>query len=211
MATLANLQDDGEDPTAAPAQDADADEQGGPTDADPDDSGGDQPDGGNPDHMIGYIDPRLPAKVRVFLRAIRLVLLTPTGERALKKAVGSENPPEGIAMLVGKSIESAQNHLGPLNDQEHDQVAMFVTGWLVSSLQKMGMPGLEDAGGRHDLIGRVLQALDKMTGGQQQGPPDGAQDAQGGPPGPPPTPGGPGGPAAPPDDQGGTLSQLGGP
>jgi hypothetical protein len=199
MATLPQLDDD-QDPGAEPDHPAD------------DASAGDEPmpDGGNPDHMIGYIDPRLPTKVRVFLRAARMIIVSPVGLTAIKKAAAnSSDHVQGLAYLVAKTLEKLQDRLGPLTDQEHDQVATFITGWIVSTLQKLKVPGLDDAGARQDLIGRILQALDRLTGGQGQ---QGAQDAQDGPAGPQQVPpGGPAGPAAPPaqDDGGGTLPQLG--
>ena len=139
-----------------------------------------QPDGGNPDQMVGYIPNDAPAKVRVYLKAAQAALLNDEGAKLLRKVLGSSaDHVKGIALIVGKTIDKLETKLGPLTDQENDQVAFFITGWLVSSLQAMGMPGLDDAQGRQDLIGRVLQTLDAS-----QGAPQGA-----GPPAAPPQPG----------------------
>ena len=186
MATLPAMQDTDADPQMDPDQDAD--------DVARDDAGDAAPDGGNPDQMIGYIDPQLPAKVRVFLKAAKAALLNEQGSTMLRKVLGgAQDHTKALALIVGKTIDKLETRLGPLTDQENDQVAFFITGWLVSSLQKMGMPGLDDAGARQDLIGRVLKTLDSS----------GQQPAQGAPP--------PGPPQPQPDQGGGTLPQLGGP
>lgn len=171
MATLRQYQDD-------PAPDE------APDDAAPDQGGGDRDhasvDPNDPSHMVGWIDPRLPAKVRVFLRACKVMVMSDAGEQAIKKAATASDYTKGLAYFIAKTIEQAQNKLGPLNDKEHDQVAFFLAGWIVSAMQGWGMPGLDDAGARQDLIGRILQQLDQLSGNGQQG----AQNAQGGPPAP---------------------------
>jgi hypothetical protein len=156
------------------------------------------PDGNSPDQMIGYIDPNASPKVKTYLLTAKQFLLNAQGAQFVKSLLKTAkgDPSTAIAMFIGKLLEKLQDKLGPLEQQEHDQVAMHLAGWIVSSLQKMGMPGLDDAGARQDLIGRILQALDGMTGANQpqgqhspqqgppqQGPPTGApQPPQAGPP-----------------------------
>jgi hypothetical protein len=61
-------------------------------------------------------------------------------------------------------------------------VVVVIAGWLASTLQQMGMPGMDDAGARQDFMGRVLTQLDGMQqgGGEQQpeAAPDPAQQQQ---------------------------------
>jgi len=177
MATLPSLQDEPE-----------------AVDSPREESAESKPSGGDPAQAIGYIDPGVSPKVKTFLLAAKAAMLNEQGARMLKGIMGkSEDPAMGIAMIVGKTIEKLQDKLGPLNDQEHDQVAFHLTGWLVSSLQHMGMPGLDAPDGRQDLMGRALQALDQATQGPAPGaapPPQGAPvppqgtmpQMQGGPP-----------------------------
>lgn len=148
------------------------------------------PDANNPEHMIGYIDPNASPKVKTFLLAAKQVLISPQGGQIVKGLLSASkgDPSTPIAALIEKTIQKLEDKLGPLQDQEHDQVAIHIAGWIVSSLQHMGMPGLDDAGARQDLIGRIMQAVDQMTQGQgQQGPQDASQgpSQQGAPPGPP--------------------------
>lgn len=129
------------------------------------------PDPNNPDDMIGYIDPNASPKVQTFLLAAKRILISGQGAQTIKGLLGQSqgDPVTPIAALVAQTIEKLQDKLGPLNDNEHDQVAMHMVGWVVSSLQKMGMPGLDDAGARQDLIGRIMQTMDGMTRGDSQG------------------------------------------
>lgn len=199
MATMPQLQDTDVDPNAEGAE--------AMAGAPPDDQGAPQPDGGDPAQMIGYIDPRLPPKIRVFLKAAKGVLISEQGAALLKKVLASSGDHvTALAQLVEKTIQNLETRLGPLTDVEHDKVAMFLTGWIVSSLQHMGMPGLDKPAGRQDLIGRILQALDGLTQDpQQQGQPPG-QPGQPGQPGAAPPPGGP--PAPPQPGAGGTMPNL---
>jgi hypothetical protein len=143
-----------------------------------------QPDGGNPDHMIGYIDPNVSAKVKTYLLAAQHVVLNQQTAGVIKKLLASgTDPAMSLATFIGKTIDALETKLGPLEDNEHDQVAVHIAGWLVSSLQKMGMPGLDQPEGRQDLIGRILQALDGLTKGDQgapeeQSPPEAAPEQQ---------------------------------
>lgn len=217
MATLQQLQSS---PTAAPADDAPgADLAPGMGAAPPDDQQGADPtakvDGGDPKHMVGWIDPRLPAKVRVFLKAAaQFIIRTPSPEAAnlrLKKVLRSAGDHiKALAYYTEKVIQQLENKLGPLSDKEHDQVAFFIVGWLVSTMQAWGMPGLDDANARQHMIGQILQALDGMT----KAPP-GQQDPNAPPADPaaadaPPVPGAPQPPPGVPAPQGGTLPQLAG-
>lgn len=164
-------------------------------------------DGGNPEHMIGYIDPGLPPKIRAYLEAAKSIVLTGPGGQTVRGLLsqtqtGLEKP---IAAFVEKVVQKIEDKLGPLEDQEHDQVCFFIVGWIVSSLQAAKVPGLNTQAGRHDLIGRIMQAIDAMTQGQGQ-PPQGPNGAPpGGPPqGPPqggPPPGAGGGAGQMPMDQ----------
>ena len=160
------------------------------------DAPGGQPNGGNPDQMIGYIPDQASAKVKTYLLTAKAVILNPQTASILKQMLaGGNDMAMTLATFVGKTIDSIETKLGPLTPQEHDQVALIVTGWLVSSLQKMGAPGLEDQGARHDLLGRILQALDQLTQGDQQQDPNAPTPDQG---------------AAPPDAQAQPLAQFGG-
>jgi hypothetical protein len=165
------------------AQDPAAPDQGPP------DTGGDQgaPNGNDPAQAIGYIDPSVSPKVKTFLLAAKQILISPQGADAIKGLLSQSkgDPATAIAMLVGKTIDKLQEKLGPLNDQEHDQVAVHLCGWIVSTLQHLGCPGLDTQQGRHDLLGRILQALDQATQGDpSQGDPNAPPD-QGAPQGPP--------------------------
>jgi hypothetical protein len=141
-----------------------------------------QPDGNDPSQMIGYIDPNATPKVKTYLTAAKAIVVNPQTADILKKMLTQgQDPAMTLATFIGKTIDTLETKLGPLEQQEHDQVAVHIAGWLVSSLQHMGMPGLDDQGARHDLLGRILQALDQLTGGDQpqdqgapQQPPDGA-------------------------------------
>lgn len=152
----------------------------------------------DPDQAIGYIDPGVSQKVKTYLMAAQPVVLNEQTAQALKQLLSQGNDPAmAIATLIGKIIDSLETKLGPLEQQEHDQVAVHIAGWIVSSLQKMGMPGLDQQDGRHDMLGRILQALDQLTGGQGQSPDQGQppqQDQS----------------AAPQQDQGAPLAQFGG-
>lgn len=149
------------------------------------------PNGNDPKAMIGYIEPNAPPKIRTYLLAAKGALITPQGAQMIKRLLASSkgDPARPIALLIGKTIEQLQTKLGPLTDSEHDQVAIHIAGWIVSSLQQLGMPGLDKPAARQDLIGRIMQQLDAMTqappGQQDQGPP------QAGPPQGPPQPAGP--------------------
>lgn len=163
-----------------------------------------RPDGNDSSKMIGYIDPGLPPKVQTFLEAAKAGLLNAQGAVMLKKVLSQAGDHvKALAMLIEKTIQKLEDKLGPLEDQEHDQVAFFIAGWLVSSLQEMGMPGLDNAEGRQDLIGRVLQALDGMTKGDPNQPTPPAEPGTQGALPPPVAPSAPGG-------GGGTMPQLGG-
>lgn len=174
-----------------------------PDDQAPPDQGGQDtqpPDGGDPDQMIGYIDPNASPKVKTYLLAAKQFLISPQGAMALKKllATSKGDPAMPIAMLINTTIEKLQDKFGPLSDQEHDQVCAHIAGWIVSSLQKMGLPGLDDQGARQDLMGRILQASDQLTQGQPQGQdPSAAGGPQQGAPQQPPDNSGAAGPPAP--------------
>lgn len=158
------------------------------------------PDGSNPKDMIGYIEPGCSPKIKTYLLAAKAVLLTPQGAQMLRRLLASSkgDPSRPIALLIGKTLEGLQTKLGPLTDTEHDQVGIHIAGWMVSSLQQMGMPGLNTPAGRHDLIGRIMQMLDSMTKAPpgQQGPPQQGPPQQGAPL-PPQAPPAPQGPPAP--------------
>lgn len=159
-----------------------------------------QPDGGDPDQMIGYIDPNASPKVKTYLLAAKQFMISPQGAMALKKllATSKGDPAMPIAMLINTTIEKLQDKFGPLSDQEHDQVCAHIAGWIVSSLQKRGLPGLDDQGARQDLMGRILQASDRLTHGQPQGQdPNAAGGPQQGAPQQPPDNSGSAGPPAP--------------
>jgi hypothetical protein len=166
MATLQQFSDDDQDEGANPTAPSDngADEQ--------DDS---KLDGGNPAHAIGWIPSNASPKVKTFLLAAKQFLInSPGASDRLKKLLGSsKDHVTALAMLVGHTIQSLEQKLGPLSDPEQQQVSMVITGWLVSSLQALGMPGLDTPQGRHDLMGRVLQKLDAMSSGQGQPPAEG--------------------------------------
>lgn len=150
-----------------------------------------QPDPNKPEDMIGYIDPNASPKVKTFLLAAKQILISPMGAQTVKGLLSQSkgDPSMPIATLIEKTIQKLEDKFGPLQDPEHDQVAMHMAGWIVSSLQHMGMPGLDDAGARQDLIGRIMQALDQMTQGQDEGTPqDQGEDAQMGAPQGPPQP-----------------------
>ena len=187
MATLPQFNDDAETPDDAKAPNEGA--EGEPQD----DS---KLDGGNPKQAIGYIPPNATPKVKTYLLAAKKFLITSDGaaERFRAFLGKTKDHVAALAMLVTKTIDNLEQQLGPLSDTEHDQVSLIITGWLVSSLQHMGMPGLDTEQGRHDLIGRVLQQVDQMTNKGGQAPP---QPDQGGGTLPQMQPG----PGAPPDDQ----------
>ncbi len=138
-----------------------------------------QPDGGNPEQMIGYIPEEYPAKERTYLAAAKSVLLNEQTAGMLKQMLSQGNDPTmTLAALIGKTVDAIETKLGPLTDDEHDRVCLVIAGWLASTLQQMGMPGMDDAGARQDFMGRVLQQLDSMTqGGGDQGPPQDQQQA----------------------------------
>jgi len=140
-----------------------------------------QPDGGNPEQMIGYIPEEYPAKEKTYLAAAKHVLLNEQTAGMIKQLLGAgKDPAQTLAMLIGKTVDSIETKLGPLTDDEHDRVCLVIAGWLASTLQQMGMPGMDDAGARQDFMGRVLQQLDSMTQGEGQG--EQAQDPQQAPP-----------------------------
>lgn len=143
------------------------------------------PDANKPEDMIGYIDPNASPKVKTFLLAAKQILISPMGAQTVKGLLSQSkgDPSMPIATLIEKTIQKLEDKLGPLQDPEHDQVALHIAGWITSSLQHMHMPGLDDAGARQDLIGRIMQALDQMTQGQgQQSAPQGPPQAQQPPP-----------------------------
>lgn len=132
--------------------------------------------------MIGHIDPNASPKVKTFLLAAQHIVLNPQTADILKQLLSQgQDPAQTLAAFIGKTMDGIETRLGPLQDQEHDQVAVHIAGWLVSSLQEMGMPGLDTPAGRQDLIGRILQALDGMTQGQQSAAPQGDQNTPQGP------------------------------
>lgn len=149
---------------SAPSDD-DQDEGAAPTA--PSDSDGDESskDGGDPKQAIGFIPAGATPKVKTFLLAAKQFLIDADGAADRFRAwLGkSKDHVQAIALLVAKTVDNLEKKLGPLTDQEHDQVSLVITGWLVSSLQHMGMPGLDTEQGRHDLIGRILQTIDKAT------------------------------------------------
>lgn len=149
----------------------------------------------NPDEAIGYVDPNVSPKVKTYLMAAQHVVLNEQTAATLKQLLSSGNDPAmSLAAMVGKIIDALETKLGPLEQEEHDQVAVHIVGWLVSSLQKMGMPGLDSDQGRHDLLGRILQSLDQLSQGQpDQGQPDQQPQQQ------------------PPPQQGQPMAQFGGP
>lgn len=193
MPTMPQLQDTGADPNAEGAE--------AMAGAPPDDQQPAMPDGNDPAQMVGFIDPRLPAKVRVFLKAAKKGGFL-DADRLKKILASSADHVTSLAQYIEKTIQMCETRLGPLTDEEHDKVAMFLAGWLASGLQAAGMPGLDKPEGRQDLIGRILHALDGMTQEQQ-----GAPDAQGA----PPPPGADAGAPPPPAPGGGTMPQLQGP
>lgn len=195
MATLANLQDEGAPGAATPNAGMDDAQQPSHTEQDP-------TDGGDPKQMIGWVPSGFPAKLRVYLKMARAALISPMGSAMLKKCLQAGDHVKGLAYLIAKTMQQLEQKFGPLQDQEYDKVAMVIAGWLVSSLQEMGMPGLDDAGARQDLMGRILQQLDALTGHGGQGGAQGAQP-QGGQPAPGQTPG----VGAP---ESGTMPQMGG-
>lgn len=158
------------------------DDGGAPMDAAPEQA---QPDGGNPEQMIGYIPEEYPAKEKTYLAAAKSVLLNEQTAGMLKQMLSQGNDPTmTLAALIGKTVDAIETKLGPLTDDEHDRVCLVISGWLASTLQQMGMPGMDDAGARQDFMGRVMQQLDSMTQGeggeqaptgQQQAPPPDAQ------------------------------------
>lgn len=131
-------------------------------------AGAAEPDGGNPDQMIGYIPEQYPAKDKTYLAAARAVLLNDQTATLLKKMLAtSKDPTVTLAALLGKTVDAIETKLGPLTDDEHDRVCLVIAGWLASTMQKLGMPGLDDAGARQDFMGRILQNL---SGGAQGEP-----------------------------------------
>ena len=161
-----------------------APEPGAPMDAPMDQGAPEQPDGGNPEQMIGYIPEEYPAKDKTYLAAAKTVLLNEQTAGLLKQMLSQGNDPTvTLAALIGKTVDAIETKLGPLTDDEHDRVCLVIAGWLASTLQQMGMPGMDDAGARQDFMGRVLQQLDSMQQGdgghppadQQQAPPPDAQ------------------------------------
>lgn len=136
-----------------------------------------QPDGGDPSQMIGYIPDEYPAKDKTYLAAAKAVLLNEQTAGTLKQMLAAgKDPAQTLALLIGKTIDSIETKLGPLTDEEHDRVCLVIAGWMASTLQQMGMPGMDDAGARQDFMGRVLTQLDGMQqgGGEQQ--PEAAPD-----------------------------------
>jgi hypothetical protein len=197
MGTLASLQDAGA-PQASP--DMDNEQQQAPQPE------GDPTDGGDPKQMIGWVPQGLPAKLRVYLKMARMAVVSAAGGQMIQTLLHqSPDHVKAMAMFIAKTMQSLESKLGPLADDEYDKVAAIISGWIVSTLQSMGMPGLDDAGGRHDLIGRIMQTVDGLTGHGQ-----GGQPAQGQPPGQPPQ----GGAGQPPPQPGatngaGTMPQMG--
>lgn len=126
--------------------------------------------------MIGYIEDGVSAKVKTYLLAAKSLVLNAQSAQTLKQLLAQgKDPAQTLALIIGKVIDALESNLGPLEQEEHDQVAFHIGGWLVSSLGEMGMPGLDAPEGRQDLLGRVLQALDGMT--QEQGEGAGPQGA----------------------------------
>lgn len=151
------------------------DNGGAPMDAAPEQA---QPDGGNPEQMIGYIPEEYPAKEKTYLAAAKTVLLNEQTAGMIKQLLGAgKDPAQTLAMLIGKTVDSIETKLGPLTDDEHDRVCLVIAGWLASTLQQMGMPGMDDAGARQDFMGRVMQQLDGMMQGGDQGAPADQQQA----------------------------------
>lgn len=136
-----------------------------------------QPDGNDPAAVIGWFPDALPQKVKAFLEAAKAMVVSDAGAALIDGVMGrASDMAAGVTMIVGKTVEKLQDKMGPLTDEEHDKVAFFITGWIVSSLQLKGAPGLDTPEGRQDLIGRVLQKLDAS-----QGAPGGAAPMQGAP------------------------------
>ena len=137
---------------------------------------GSSPDGGDPTAMVGYIPEEYPAKIKTYLAAARKVYLRDETAAMIRKMLGAANDPaHALALFVGKIIDSLETKLGPLTDDEHDKVALIICGWLASTMQAMGMPGMDSPEGRQDFMGRILNQLDSM---QQEQPQEGAEDAQ---------------------------------
>jgi hypothetical protein len=152
----------------------------------PDQGAPEQPDGGNPDVMIGYIPEEYPAKEKTYLAAARKVIVNDQTAGILKQMLASGNDPAmTLAAFIGKTVDALETKLGPLNDDEHDRVCLVIAGWMASTLQKMGMPGMDDAGARQDFMGRVLQQLDGLNSGQPQGQQEAQEAPQSAPEAPP--------------------------
>jgi hypothetical protein len=135
-----------------------------------------EPDGSDPSQAIGYIPEQYPAKEKTYLAAAKAIILRPETADTIKGILSSaQDAPMALAVFIGKIVDRLETKLGPLTDDEHDRVCLVIAGWLTSSLQAMGMPGLDDPSGRQDLIGRILTKLDQLTQGNgepQQGAPD---------------------------------------
>lgn len=140
-----------------------------PQDAPPEDSQGSAPDGGDPSQAIGYIPDEYPAKEKTYLLAAKKVILNEQTAKVIRQLLSSSNDAAtALAAFIGKTVDAIETKLGPLTDEEHDRVCLVIAGWLASSLQAMGMPGMDSPEGRQDLMGRVLKRLDSMTQGQGQ-------------------------------------------
>jgi len=123
-----------------------------------------------PQDAIGYIGPNLPPNVQQFLEVARKVVINGQTAAVLKKMLASaKDVKQTIAAFVGKTIESLQNKLGPLDDQSYKLVATYIVGWIVATLAKMGMPGLDSNAGKRDLTVQITQLLVQMQQGQGQG------------------------------------------
>lgn len=147
-----------------------------PMDAAPDQGG--QPDGGNPEQMIGYIPEEYPAKEKTYLAAAKQIILRPETAQTIKGLLSRSNDAVmPIAAFIGKIVDKLETKLGPLQDDEHDRVCLVIAGWMASTMQSLGMPGMDDAGARQDFIGRVLTQLDQMQQGEGQGQAEGQQEA----------------------------------
>ncbi len=130
-----------------------------------------QPDGGDPNVAIGFIPDEYSAKEKTFLTAAKAVLLNDQTAGIIRQMLGQGgDATKTLALLLAQTVDKLETKLGPLNDDEHDRVCLVLAGWMASTMQAMGMPGMDDPGGRQDFMGRVLTQLDSMTqGGGEQG------------------------------------------
>lgn len=128
-----------------------------------------------------FISPAASPQAREFILSCRRLMYSEEFDPIIKQALtGAGSLTDGAAPVLMQVITRAEDKLGPLSDEDFQQVAAHLAGTIVTTAQILGDPEAEDGESAvQEIIAKMQELEAGASDGGQESPAEQAPQPQG--------------------------------